>query len=78
YERIQFTADLRDVLQGTNLPDSQRVVLELRYLRGMTYLQISDTMDAPVNTVKSWLHRATDSVRMQLKEMGWSECPIEI
>lgn len=47
------------------LPASYRSVVVLRYLEDLSYQEISDTLDLPLNTVKSYLFRA----RQQLQEL---------
>lgn len=46
------------------LPDNYRMVILLKYKEEMRIEDISKIMDAPVGTVKIWLHRA----RTQLKK----------
>ncbi|QOT00986.1 sigma-70 family RNA polymerase sigma factor [Brevibacterium sp. JNUCC-42] len=47
------------------LPEHYRVVVVLRYLQDFSYQEIADTLDVPLNTVKSYLFRA----RYQLQEL---------
>ena len=47
------------------LDDRYRTVLELRYLAERSYAEISETMDLPIGTVKSYIHRA----KIELKRM---------
>ncbi|MFM1655383.1 RNA polymerase sigma factor [Brevibacillus sp. B_LB10_24] len=47
------------------LPDHYRVVIVLRYLQELSYQEIADTLELPLNTVKSYLFRA----RQQLQEL---------
>ena len=49
----------------TRLPEEFRVVLVLREMEAFNYEAISETLDLPVGTVRSRLHRA----RVQLKEI---------
>lgn len=49
----------------TRLPEEFRVVLVLREMEAFDYEAISETLDLPVGTVRSRLHRA----RVQLKEI---------
>ena len=39
-------------------------VTELRYMKDRSYLEITEELDVPVGTVKTWLFRA----RQQLRE----------
>ena len=40
------------------LDENYRTVLELRYLGERSYAEIGDTLDLPIGTVKSYIHRA--------------------
>ena len=46
----------------------QRVILTLRYQEDLDPSEICRIVDMPVNTVKSHLHRALQSLRRQLGE----------
>ncbi len=48
------------------LPDKQRMVFQLRDIEGMTYQEISDTLDMPISQVKINLFRARQQVRAYL------------
>ncbi|MBO8171463.1 MAG: sigma-70 family RNA polymerase sigma factor [Bacillaceae bacterium] len=61
-ERSGIASDIKDAIN--QLPDKQRTVVTLRYLQDMTYQEIADTLEMPLNTVKSYLFRA----RLQLQE----------
>lgn len=47
------------------LPDEQRMVLELTFVEGLSYEEISAVMDCPVNTVKTRMFHA----RRKLKQL---------
>lgn len=51
------------------LSDEHRHVLVLRELEGWSYETIADTLDLPVGTVRSRLHRARIELRAQLQEV---------
>ncbi|MBX9787573.1 MAG: sigma-70 family RNA polymerase sigma factor [Pirellulales bacterium] len=51
------------------LSDEHRHVLVLRELEGWSYETIADTLDLPVGTVRSRLHRARIELRSQLQEV---------
>ena len=57
---------LRDLV--TTLPESQRVIVTLRYQEELGPNEISRVMGMRVNTVKSQLHRALQSLRRKLGE----------
>ena len=50
------------------LQEPYRSIVILREIQNMKYEQISDTLDLPLNTVKSYLHRARRMLRDQLGE----------
>lgn len=51
-----------------SLPEMQRVVLTLRYQEDLDPMEICKIVNLPVNTVKSHLHRALQSLRKKLGE----------
>ncbi|MCS1350431.1 RNA polymerase sigma factor [Mechercharimyces sp. CAU 1602] len=61
-ERTDVTQDLQAAIN--RLPDPQRVIVVLRHVQDYSYQEIANTLDLPLNTVKSHLFRA----RNQLKE----------
>lgn len=46
------------------LPDAERWVFLLRAMGDLSYREIADTLDAPIGSVMTWLHRA----RLRLRE----------
>ncbi len=48
------------------LPDHHRMVFQLRDIEGMTYKEISETLDMPISQVKINLFRARQQVRAYL------------
>jgi RNA polymerase sigma-70 factor (ECF subfamily) len=48
------------------LPDIQRALVTLRYQEDLDPTEIAGIVDMPVNTVKSHLHRAVQSLRRRL------------
>lgn len=58
-QQIEADAALQQVNQAMNtLPDEQRSVLSLVAVQGMSYKQVSETLEVPVGTVMSRLSRA--------------------
>ncbi len=55
-ERKEKTERIRDAV--ANLPPHYRAVIELRHFQGLTYQQMSETLQLPLNTVRSHLFRA--------------------
>jgi len=58
---------LRELIAG--LPDLQRAVVTLRYQEDLDPSEICRIVDMPVNTVKSHLHRALQSLRRKLENL---------
>lgn len=51
------------------LPPAQRAALGLRLLEGLSYEEIAELMNVPVNSVRSWLHRGRTRLREALQEV---------
>ena len=51
------------------LPDREREAIVLHYLQGLDVKEVANLLDAPENTVKTWLHRG----RAKLRERWGSE-----
>ena len=50
------------------LPEVQRVALELRHFQGLSYQEMADAMDLPLNTVRSHLYRARRKLAELMEE----------
>lgn len=50
------------------LPDNQRTAILLLCQQGLSYAEIADAMEATVPNVKTWIHRARQSLRESLTE----------
>ena len=61
FERSELAHELGSVMQ--HLPPDYRAVLVLHYRSEMTFDEIAEIMDAPMNTVKSWHRRALIKLR---------------
>lgn len=66
FEHAELTQVLSEALEILH-PD-HRLVLIMRYRDDMTFEEIAEAMDKPMNTVKSWHHRALQRVRPGLTE----------
>ena len=64
-ERVEEIGRLRAALSA--LPDDARTILVLRELDGANYETIAQTLDIPLGTVRSRLHRARVLLRDQLQ-----------
>lgn len=59
----------KDIREAINqLPEHHRTVVVLRYLQDFSYTEIADSLDLPLNTVKSYLFRARRQLQALLKE----------
>ncbi len=69
-ERSTEGSELRSHIQAAlaTLKEPYRSIVIHREIQGMKYDQISDILQLPLNTVKSYLHRARRMLREQLKE----------
>ncbi len=63
-------SDLRQQLKLAlgRINEPYRSIVILREIQGMTYAEISEALEIPVNTVKVYLHRARRMLRDQLRE----------
>ena len=50
------------------LPVNQRLAFTLKYVEDLTAEEIAEAMDAPRNTVKTWLLRARETLRRKLTD----------
>jgi len=50
------------------LPDTHRVALELRHFQGLTYQEMAEAMNLPLNTVRSHLYRGRQKLAELLEE----------
>jgi RNA polymerase sigma-70 factor (ECF subfamily) len=75
------TASAIDVVEGRDLsrlvaaavealPAEQREVIVLKEYQGLTFLEIADTLDLPVSTVKTRLYRGLGQLRQRLERQG--------
>jgi len=49
------------------LPEKIKSVMILRYFHDFSYQEIADTLDLPINTVKSYLFRGRDQIHTRMK-----------
>jgi len=50
------------------LPEHHRAVVVLRYLQDFSYNEIADSLNLPLNTVKSYLFRARQQLQTLLRD----------
>jgi RNA polymerase sigma factor, sigma-70 family len=58
--------DIRDAID--RLPAHHRAVVVLRYLQDFSYNEIADSLNLPLNTVKSYLFRARQQLQTLLQD----------
>ena len=58
--------DIQEAIQ--KLPEHHRLVIVLRYLQDLSYNEIADCLNLPLNTVKSYLFRARQQLQNMLQE----------
>ncbi len=68
-ERQELRAAL-DAAIGRLRPEYREVVV-LRYQEEFSYEEISETLNLPLGTVKSYLHRAREEMARAVREAGW-------
>lgn len=64
-ERAELHEEVRAAL--CELPPPYRAVIELRHFQGLTYQEIAETLNLPLNTAKSHLFRARRMLAEKLK-----------
>lgn len=58
--------DIREAIE--KLPEHHRMVVILRYLQDFSYNEIAESLNLPLNTVKSYLYRARQQLQTLLQE----------
>ncbi len=64
-ERSRLREEIMRALD--QLPSDQRTILVLRAFEGLSYREISESLDVPIGTVMSRLARAREAVRKRVK-----------
>jgi RNA polymerase sigma-70 factor (ECF subfamily) len=67
-ERAQTRVTLEAAVAA--LPANYREVIQLFHVEQLSYKQIAETLDVPMGTVMTWLHRARGQLRATLVEQG--------
>jgi len=68
-EAIMLTDISKDIREAIDkLPERHRAVIILRYMEDFSYKEIADSLDLPLNTVKSYLYRARQQLQTLLQE----------
>jgi RNA polymerase sigma-70 factor (ECF subfamily) len=67
-EQAQTRATLEAAVAA--LPANYREVIQLFHVEQLSYKEIAETLDVPMGTVMTWLHRARGKLRASLLEQG--------
>jgi RNA polymerase sigma-70 factor, ECF subfamily len=74
HELLQQSDLARAVRRAVHaLPEEQREVLILKEYQGLTFLEIAQSLDLPVSTVKTRLYRGLGQLRVRLEREGVRE-----
>lgn len=65
YELEETKRTVRDAVAKLE-PPTHRQAIEAYYWRGESYQQIAASLDVPINTIRTWLHRAKKQLRSDL------------
>jgi RNA polymerase sigma-70 factor (ECF subfamily) len=70
-EGLALTEEIRDTVNQAieSLPEDLRTAIVLRELEGLSYEEISASMDCPVGTVRSRIFRAREAIDRRLREV---------
>ena len=72
-ERAETRAALEAAVAG--LPENYREVIHLFHVEHLSYKEIAVTLDVPIGTVMTWLHRARGKLREALEAQGLEAKP---
>jgi RNA polymerase sigma-70 factor (ECF subfamily) len=71
WTEVAHGLDRAAVVQAVNdLPDAQRVAIELVYFGGLTHVELSAATGAPLGTVKTRVRAGLESLRRTLRPCG--------
>lgn len=70
-EDIDQEMTVRDLIEC--LSEEEKSVVILRFYEGMTFKEVSETLDIPLGTAKTILYRALNKLRNNLKGDGFYE-----
>lgn len=63
---VYIAKDIQEAIE--KLPEHHRAVVVLRYLQDFSYNEIAESLNLPLNTVKSYLYRARQQLQLLLHE----------
>jgi RNA polymerase sigma-70 factor, ECF subfamily len=70
-ERMVLAEEIRETVEQaiSDLPEDLRTAIVLREMEGMSYEEISISMECPVGTVRSRIFRAREAIDLRLKPL---------
>jgi RNA polymerase sigma-70 factor, ECF subfamily len=69
--RLERKLSSQEVLKALgNMDEKYRQVLLLRYQNELSYEEIAQTLNIPLNTVRTWIKRGLDKLKNEVKEMA--------
>ncbi|GAA0353910.1 RNA polymerase sigma factor [Bacillus horti] len=66
-DRRMIAEDIQEAIN--QLPENHRAVVIMRYLQDLSYKEIAEAVDLPINTVKSHLFRARQQLQTLLQDL---------
>ena len=63
---LDVAKEIREAID--KLPEHHRAVVVLRYMQDFSYKEIAESLNLPLNTVKSYLFRARQQLQILLHE----------
>ncbi len=69
-EEISHTREIEEAFHRAlaALPDNQRNAILMLQQQGLSYEEIAETLEASLSAVKTWIHRARQHLRSELKD----------
>lgn len=71
-ESAAIEEEMRELVQEmvTSLPQSYHIVIKMHYFDGLSYPEIAEITEIPVNTIKSHIRRAKEMISSGLKRLS--------
>lgn len=71
FDNLTQTETVQQLLRAVSQLDSQvRTIVLLRFVEGFSIREIADSLDLPIGTIKSHIHRGKCRLKELLQEMG--------
>jgi RNA polymerase sigma-70 factor (ECF subfamily) len=69
---LELSQENQELFQALwKLPQAHRIALELRHFQGLSYQEMAEVLDMPLNTVRSHLYRGRQQLAELLKEINY-------